>query len=108
MKFCNDCNNILLKQTKDYILKFHCNACNKYFDSEPVDTLMKSVYLKKEQSLKKYETYLKIIAKDDHISMNVYKDCKKCKNNIAKEISINDNGNNYHFYICTICNLPIQ
>ena len=108
MKFCNDCNNILLKQTNDYILSFHCNACNKNFNSEPEDTLMSSVFLKKEQSLKKYETYLKNIAKGDNLSPNVKKDCKKCKNDIAKEISINDNGNNYHFYICSNCNTPIQ
>ena len=110
MKFCDNCENILLKATDDHILNFVCNTCYKKFDSEPEDTLMVSVDLKEEWTLNKYKDYIKILAKDDPTNPNKKIKCKRagCNHDIAKVLRITEGNSNIHFYICNKCNYKFK
>lgn len=110
MKFCENCENILLKVTDDHILSFMCNTCYKKYDSTAEDTLMLSVDLKEEWTLSKYKDYIKILAKDDVTNPNKKINCKrpKCNNDIAKVLRITEDNSNIHFYICTKCNYKFK
>jgi len=110
MKFCENCENILLKKTDDHLLSYICNTCFRQYDSEPIDTLMKSVNLKEEWTLNKYKDYIKVLAKDDPTNPNKKIKCKRtgCDNNIVKVLRITEENSNIHFYICTKCNYKFK
>lgn len=110
MKFCENCENILIKVTNDYILSFVCNTCYKKYDSVPEDTLMNSVNLKEEWALNKYKDYIKILARDDPANPNKKIKCKRagCTNNTVKVLRITEDNSNIHFYICSKCNYKFK
>jgi DNA-directed RNA polymerase subunit M/transcription elongation factor TFIIS len=100
MKFCNNCNNILIISTKNNILKFICQTCLTEYDPIPEDTLMSNVSLKEEESLYKSEIYLNIAA-NDAIAPLIHKKCNNCDEDIIKRILLGKNGQ--CIYICPKC-----
>lgn len=113
MKFCDNCQNILTKNTNDYVLNFICSTCYKQYDAEPVDTLMLSVNLKEEWVLNKYKDYIQLLAKNDPVNPNHKVKCQrikpvKCDNDIAKVLRITEDNSNIHFYVCTKCNYKFK
>ena len=101
MKFCNNCNNILVKSTSNGILKFTCQTCLFEKKAGLEDTLMANVSFKNNTDLYKSEIYLNL-AHNDKISTLVFKNCTKCDETIIKQISIGDNGT--AIYVCPKCN----
>jgi DNA-directed RNA polymerase subunit M/transcription elongation factor TFIIS len=103
LKFCTDCKNLLIDNTDNNVLKFICRICQKEFKSNDTDTLRKKVNLHVSQSsLYKYETFIKLAAKDDTVP-HIQKNCEnpKCNETILKMITVSDNMQ--FIYLCPSC-----
>ena len=104
MKFCNKngCDNILTSFVRNNNLIFQCNICLQEYNSSPDDTLLIDEYLKEDETLYKYQIYLKN-AQNDNLTKLIYKDCtnKFCDETIIRVISIDKNGQS--IYICPKC-----
>lgn len=64
LKFCPNCNNLLVKSTAGNVLKFICKTCSHSEESKASDSLMLDISLTEEESLYKNEIYLNLAAKD--------------------------------------------
>jgi DNA-directed RNA polymerase subunit M/transcription elongation factor TFIIS len=100
MKFCNNCNNILIISTHNDILKYKCNICLAEYDTTPENTLMLNVSFEDNNMIYKNSIYLNL-AEKDHIAKQVYKNCSNtsCDENIMKLIILNNKG----VYVCPKC-----
>ncbi len=101
MKFCQNCENILYKDTSNNELKYKCKICLAEIPVDPSDTLMVNVSLKNENSLYKSDIYLNLASKDP-ICPNVFKKCNNCNETIIKQVVIS--SENQTIYICPNCN----
>lgn len=100
MLFCKECNNIVTYTTFNNNLKFKCKTCEKEYDSVADDTLMLSVDLKESETLYKYETFINLSPFDKTLPY-VEKKCPKCKSNIVKSLTIQDNLQ--RIFVCENC-----
>ncbi len=100
MKFCDNCNNILDKTTKNEILSFECLTCFTSIPAEPSDTLMLNISLRESESLYKEEIYLDI-AKNDDLAPLVKKKCGKCDETEIKQIMVGEKME--AMYVCPKC-----
>lgn len=86
--FCNKCNNFKTEITTPSLCSFKCEHCNILFDITDEETIRYNK--KKEINLMAHTTLLKN-AGSDPVNPKVIKKCKKCKNNIVKQIRIGEN-----------------
>lgn len=104
MRFCdrNGCDNILKAVIKNNKLIFKCNICGEEYDSIPEDTLLVDEVIKDNDTLYKYEMYLKNCHDDDLCEL-IKKKCtnQKCNEEIVKVIKIDKNGQS--LYVCPVC-----
>ena len=97
MKFCPDCGNLLVRVTKTGDLKFHCNQCNKNYDSNLSDSL---VYEENDMVGQTLETYRNLVRNAPHAPTipRAEKKCKKCD---APEVSyIRVGADDRQLFIC--------
>ncbi len=84
--FCDKCNNLLTEITtiNDYFLK--CNKCQINYNITPDDTLK----FESDNSNNDFSMYKNILSKavDDETNPIVYNNCKKCNNNLIKQIRL--------------------
>lgn len=96
--YCDTCNNLLIINTFDDVLKFECMSCRTTYPSMPDDTLRYEET--KDQNIMIHSKLLEK-AVDDPVNPKVYKSCPKCKNTVAKIIRL---GNDMKIiYTCVKC-----
>ena len=97
--FCKVCENLLVpSKTSGSSFKFRCMRCNETRNSTPEDSLRYRE--QKADHLSKYSNLLKTIA-DDPMNPKEKKKCRKCPNNIVKQIRLE---NSILINQCTKCN----
>lgn len=104
MRFCdrNGCDNILITQIKNNKLIFKCSICGEEYESTARDTLLVDEVIRENDTLYKYQAYIKN-AHDDNIAELIKKKCtnQKCNEEIVKVIKIDKNGQS--LYVCPKC-----
>ena len=83
--FCDICDNLLYVSTNNNVLHFRCNTCHLSYKSTDDDTLRYE-----ETNDKNLVIFNKILDKatKDPVNIKVYKNCPKCKHNIATNVRI--------------------
>ena len=100
VKFCSECNNLLIPNYKNDELKFQCYMCKIEYLPDDKDTL---IYEKiKKSDIMIFEKILNR-AGDDPATIKEIIQCikKNCKNNIVKQVRLGDEMK--LFNICTVC-----
>jgi len=85
--FCKFCDNLLIVNTTDNVLKFECITCHTQYPSSDADSLRFKET--RDQNIMIYSKLLDKAAQDP-ANPKVYKTCPKCKFNVAKMIRIGD------------------
>jgi DNA-directed RNA polymerase subunit M/transcription elongation factor TFIIS len=95
---CKICNNLLAVITTAHEFYFKCEGCQQPYKPTDVDSLR---YEEQEgTNLLMYKTILQH-AGQDPVNPKVYKDCKKCENNIVKRVLLGDDMRLIN--VCTKC-----
>lgn len=96
MKFCEECGNVLSRNTNSGEVMFNC-TCGEVYKGNPSDTLISEVYLETENSTLKYNTMLDLAA-GDMTNKIVRRKCPGCNLDFMKIVRI---GNRETvIYIC--------
>lgn len=85
--FCNSCGNILYEITSSDGFLFRCNNCSKTYEPTAADTLRYEEV--RGTSLIMYKTLLQNAA-DDPVNPKCFKDCKKCENNLVRQVRLGE------------------
>lgn len=83
--YCPDCTNLFAKITTVDTFVYKCMQCQKVYTPSDENTLQYEDV--KGANLAMFGTLLQTAGKDP-CNPKVYKKCKKCKSNIAKQIRI--------------------
>lgn len=99
--FCETCENLLSAKYINDELTFNCESCHISYKSKDEDTLRKERV--KENDVMIYEKILNK-AVDDPATIKARIKCldKKCKNDIVKQVRINDDSASL-YNICITC-----
>lgn len=97
--FCQECLNLLSVITTSDELFLKCIKCQKITLTGPKDSLRYEDI--KGTNLVIYKTILQNAGKDP-VNPKVKKDCKKCKNDIVKQVRLGSDMRLIN--ICTNCN----
>lgn len=97
--FCQICDNLLNVVTTSDEFYYKCINCQQAYKPNNNDSLRYEDI--KGTNLIIYKTILQN-AGQDPVNPKVYKDCKKCKNTIAKQVRLGDDLRLIN--ICTNCN----
>jgi DNA-directed RNA polymerase subunit M/transcription elongation factor TFIIS len=100
LKFCPNCNNLLVKSTAGNVLKFICKTCSHSEESKASDSLMLDISLTEEESLYKNEIYLNLAAKD-HVAPLVERECGNCGSEVVRDLTIMSSGES--IFVCPSC-----
>ena len=77
MRFCNNCQNLLILQTTDIKIYFICSYCKNETDATDEDTLLSYSSIHSNEILNQKNAIL--TAADDPVNMRTEEDCPHCK-----------------------------
>lgn len=97
--FCEICNNLLVSISSADTFYFKCLKCQEMYKPTDIDTMIYEEI--KGPNLTSFKTILQNAGKDP-VNQKVYRNCKKCNNNIAKQIRLGKDMKLIN--ICVKCN----
>jgi DNA-directed RNA polymerase subunit M/transcription elongation factor TFIIS len=96
--YCQICNNLLGVDIVNDQLLFICQSCQSRYAAKDDDSLRYEEV--KGSDIAIFSKILEKIA-DDPVNPKIYRDCKKCKHNIAKYVRLGDEQK--MVYSCVKC-----
>lgn len=96
--YCEICENLLSVDINNNSLIFICKSCQSTYEARDDDSLRYEEV--KGSDIAIFSRILQKIA-DDPVNPKIFRNCRKCKNNISKYVRLGDEKK--MVYMCTKC-----